>query len=285
MSHGLSTEQKQQLREKFRKRKEQLEEEAITRKDKYQAVLSGHYGVDDPDYAAKLAAGIEGIEEFGDGDRPTDSLRNELNSAFGVDMDSLNAVVRSWEKRGKDFDIDKSNTNLSQSAPEELSGDFESWDELKQAIKSHDNDPEDLLLVPDSQGHFSQLIQDLNQADKELGPENVAVGRKEDIGAAKKAREDLVESVSQQKGIRKDEIEDMSLAALSRLSDDSDGKSNPSPAPRSGDPNPDDTIPRGKGSEYEKLQEQKEFYERKSGILAEKELERVEERLAELKGR
>lgn len=276
-NYTLSDERRQELKENEEEAKEA--DTHIT--EEYAAVLADKFGVTD-ERATKLAYGIELANRNKDG-LSSDNVEAELETVYGVSKEALDLTRRNYKETGRmEQVLEADNEDLAEGVPT-LSTDFEGLEELVDQLEGH---PSEYTLVHDPENQFAQLVRDLNQADKELGPEDVAVTRKEDAQAARETREAHIEALVSDKDIDREEVENLSLPALERLSGDSGGsKGQGSPAPRSGDIQKDDTVPRGKQDKLADLREQEEFYERKSGPLAEKGLEAVRQEIEELKGR
>lgn len=269
---GLSKEQRDELNEKFKKREKKLREQELSKEDKFRAVLSDRFDVTD-DRAVKLAIGIEELGD--DWEKAAEANHQELESAYGVDFESLKAILRNYEKTGRMDQLTGSNGDS-----DDLSHGFESYEGLIQEIESRGCEPSELTVVADPEGEIKRLVQELNEAD--ISPDKVAVGRQSDIRDAKGEKETLRREISDEKGISPDELESLSLPSLRSLAGSDSPDSDLSPAPKS-KYKKDGTVPRGREEEAAKLQEQKEFLEGRSGVLAEKRLEHIEEELNELK--
>lgn len=167
------------------------------------------------------------------------------------------------------------------------------FEALKAEIKRHDTDPEDLAVVPRDD---LEDLRDTNdeQAEEIDGLEDEVASLEDEVDELEDEVEEIknayVDDLSEVMGLSEDllkerfdvgELREMHAEKAEEGEVDELGSM---PDPKSGDPEPGETPSAEDQEEIEDLREKKEFYERKSGILAEKELERVEERLAELTG-
>lgn len=225
--------------------------------------------------AALVAKGIHKMESTDGGLSAGRGAQAEvLRNKFGIDYDDIERGAKSLRITGETDSAGAESTS---------SDELGSNDKVVEKINAHEADPEDLLVVEDKGGWFESLLEEMKE--KGVEAEDLAIGRRDDIADAKSEKESLRRSISDAKGISSDSLTNLSLPELRRLTDSGEGGSDPTPDPKSKSPKKGNSVPRGKEDKYSDLMEQKEFYERKSGILAEKELERVESELNSLKGK
>lgn len=199
-----------------------------------------------------------------------DNAKDELERVYGVTFDDLRADVRRARRTGE----------IPEGTGMDLSkGDgYDNYDGLIREIKEADAPADELLVIHDPSGGFRDLVGSLNTA--EVSPDEVAVGRESDLKDIGVEKRSLIDSLSESKGIDPDSLSNLSLPDLRSLTDsDRSG-----PDPKSGDPDPDRSVPRGKRDELAKLQDQKDFLERKNGALAESRLSQINDRIRELRG-
>lgn len=286
MTDTFSKEDFEELHEKLHDRFVEVKANIPSEEDEYAAVLADHYGILDRK-AAELAFDIDlsGRGEQTDGKEAlAKACREKLSAVFDVDKEELDTVRQHYEDEDQLEDIiHVDNEDLADSPSDNLTRGFGGIEELAESMREHEAAADEMLLVHDPDGEVSDLLNEIEETDLEFG--DVCVGRRRDIKTAKETRESLIEGISQDKGIDREEIEHLTLASLRRLSTDSNGSNGQgSPAPRSGDVKKDETVPRGKGDKLADLREREEFYEGRSGPLAEKGLKAVRQEIEDLKG-
>lgn len=171
--------------------------------------------------------------------------------------------------------------------------DSNEFEALKAEIKRHDADPENIAVVrkdeledlretreeqadeiDELEGDVASLEEDLSELEDEVtAAKEVYAEALADVSVLHD-KEDLMEFGMADLRDRYEKLdEEQKVDDLSGL-----------PDPKSGDVDKGNQTSTEQQEEIESLREKQEFLEQKTGILAEKELERVEDRLAELTG-
>lgn len=168
------------------------------------------------------------------------------------------------------------------------------FEALKAELQRHDVEPEELAVVSkdeledlrDDNEEKTDRIDELEETKESL--ENDLEDLRDEVDTAKEAYAEALDEVSVIHD--KEDLMEFPLSDLRERYEDLEDEGDvegltSSPAPRSGDVDPDGTSQSPEDNEREEeLLEQKEFLERKSGALAETRLAQVEEELAELRG-